>query len=197
MKPKECIRKGAETLDNGASSYRRFLDGDKEGIVEIICEYREGLTFYLYRFTGNISTAEEIAEDTFVKLCTKKPNFSGKSSFKTWLYAIGRNCALNYIKRLRFRSDKPIHEYTDISDNTDIEAEYIAKEEGIMVKSAMEKLNSDYRQVLSLLFMDECTTEEAAKIMGKTKRQIGNLVYRAKNALRSELRKEGFCNDEQ
>ncbi len=183
-------------MDNGESSYRRFLDGDKEGMAEIICEYREGLTYYLHRFTNNISTAEEIAEDTFVKLCTKRPNFTGKSSFKTWLYAIGRNCAINYIKRLKFQSDTPIHEYTGITDGTDLESEYIAKEESLIVQGAMSKLRPEYRQVLYLLFNEEYTTEEAACIMHKTKRQISNLVYRAKNALRSELRKEGFCDDE-
>ena len=64
-------------MDNGASSYRRFLDGDDTGIVEIIRDYKDGLILYLNGITGNIHTAEEIMEDTFVKLVTKKPRFSG------------------------------------------------------------------------------------------------------------------------
>ncbi len=184
-------------MDNGASSYRRFLDGEKEGMIEIICEYREGLTFYLYRFTNDLGSAEEIAEDTFVKLCTKKPKFSGKSSFKTWLYTIGRNCALNYMKRRRFVSDTPLHEYTGISDGTDVETQYIEKEQSFLVQKAMKRLKPEYSQVLYLLYTEEFSTEETARIMHKSKRQIGNLVYRAKNALRLELGKEGFGDDEQ
>ena len=52
-------------MDNGASSYRRFLDGDENGIVEIIRDYKDGLIFYLNGFTQNIYVAEELAEETF------------------------------------------------------------------------------------------------------------------------------------
>ena len=85
-------------MDNGASSYRRFLDGDENGLVEIIRDYKDGLIFYLNGFTQNIYVAEELAEETFVKLVVKKPRFSNKSIFKTWLYAIGRNVAIDYLR---------------------------------------------------------------------------------------------------
>ena len=52
-------------MDNGAACYRRFLDGDDEGIVEIIRDYKDGLMMYLNSITGNFSTAEEIMEYTF------------------------------------------------------------------------------------------------------------------------------------
>ena len=87
-------------MDNGASSYRRFrLEGDSKGLEEIIKEYRDGLIFYLNGFVSNIQVAEELAEDTFVLLGTKKPKDKGKGSFKTWLYTIGRNIALNHLKQ--------------------------------------------------------------------------------------------------
>ena len=61
-------------MDNGASSYRRFCnEGDDSGLVEIIVNYRDGLILYLNSFVGNIHIAEELAEDTFVLLGTKKP----------------------------------------------------------------------------------------------------------------------------
>ena len=78
-------------MDNGESSYRRFLAGDDEGLHEIICTYRAGLILYLNSFVQNIHTAEDLTEDTFAELAIKCPKFSGKSSFKTWLYAIARN----------------------------------------------------------------------------------------------------------
>ena len=74
-------------MDNGENSYRRFLVGDKEGLYEIICEYREPLILYLNSIVQNIHIAEELAEDTFFELAARKPDFSGKSSFKTWLYS--------------------------------------------------------------------------------------------------------------
>ena len=55
-------------MENGASSYHRFLAGDDKGLHEIICEYRTGLILYLNSFVQNIHTAEELTEDTFAEL---------------------------------------------------------------------------------------------------------------------------------
>ena len=90
-------REGYQT-DNGASSYRRFLDGDDEGLTLIIKDYKDGLILYLNGYVSNIYVAEEIMEETFFKLAVKKPKFNEKSSFKTWLYTIGRNVAIDYIR---------------------------------------------------------------------------------------------------
>ena len=54
-------------MDNGASSYRRFLDGDENGLVEIIRDYKDGLIFYLNGFTQNIYVAEELAEERGIR----------------------------------------------------------------------------------------------------------------------------------
>ena len=87
-------------MDNGASSYRRFRDnGDESGLVEIIRDYKDGLILYLTSIVGNVQTAEELAEDTFVLLGTKKPRDKGKGSFKTWLYTIGRNVAIDHLRK--------------------------------------------------------------------------------------------------
>ena len=82
-------------MDNGASSYRRFLSGDKTGLIDIISDHREGLVLYLSSFIGDFCTAEEIAEETFLKLYVDKPKFSEKCSFKTWLYTIGKHLAVD------------------------------------------------------------------------------------------------------
>ena len=82
-------------MDNGESSYRRFLAGDDNGMVELVHEFRDGLMLYLRSYTDDISSAEDCVQDTFIKLAVKKPRFNGKSSFKTWLYTIGRNIAVD------------------------------------------------------------------------------------------------------
>lgn len=69
-------------MDSGADSYRRFLDGDDEGLAEIVREYKDGLILYLNGYVNNLHIAEELAEDTFFRLITRKPKFSGKSTFK-------------------------------------------------------------------------------------------------------------------
>ncbi len=69
-------------MDSGADSYRRFLGGDDEGLAEIVREYKDGLILYLNGYVNNLYIAEELTEDTFFRLITRKPKFSGKSTFK-------------------------------------------------------------------------------------------------------------------
>ena len=59
-------------MDNGASSYRRFLDGDDEGIVEIIKHYKDGLTLYINEYVNNIFVSDKDLLFVFVQnICFK------------------------------------------------------------------------------------------------------------------------------
>lgn len=184
-------------MDNGASSYRRYLDGDDKGIVEIIKVYKDGLTLYINGYVNNIFIAEDLMEEVFFKLATKRPRFSGKSLFKTWLYAIARNVTLDYLRHnSKFACDS-IDEYSNyLVEESNIEREYLIKEQKIILHRTMRKLKSEYFQVLYLIYFEGFTNTDAAVIMKKNKRQIENLVYRAKNTLKSELEKEGFEYEE-
>ena len=97
-------------MDNGAGSYRRFLDGDDKGIAEIVGEYKDGLILFLNGYVGSIFLAEELTEETFFRLIVKKPRYSGRSSFRSWLYAIGRNTAVDHIRHSSRLSATPIED---------------------------------------------------------------------------------------
>ena len=184
-------------MDNGASSYRRFLDGADDGMAEIVRDYKDGLILYLNGYVGNIYIAEELAEETFFRLIIKKPRFSGKSSFKSWLYAIGRNITVDYIRRNSKTLNCPIEDMEEyISDKTDLERSYIKEERKIALHGAMEKLAPDYRQIIWLIYFENLSNKEAGIVMKKNSRQVNNLLYRAKQALKSELKKEGFNYEE-
>lgn len=180
-------------MDNGASSYRRFLDGDEGGIVEVIRDYKDGLVLYLNGFVQNIYTAEDLMEDTFVRLVVKKPRFSAKYSFKTWLYTIGRNVAIDYMRhnaRMAAVSDEEFQRME--CEEAGVEASYLKEEQKIMLHRAMWELKTEYRQVLYLSFFEDFDNGQIAAVMKKSKRQVENLMYRAKMSLKSELDKEGF-----
>lgn len=183
-------------MGNDADRYRRFLDGDDDELVEIIDAYHEGLSLYLNSIVRNICEAEEIMQETFVKIAVKKPKFNGKSEFKTWLYAIARNCALNYIRQRSRYADRPIDEAFCMSDETDIEQQYLIEERKIELHKAIKNLNPEYTQVLYLKFFEDFDTEAIARIMKKSKRQVGDLTYRAKKALKLELERMGFVYEE-
>lgn len=180
-------------MDNGANSYRRYLAGDESGIVEIIRDYKDGLLLYLNGFTQNIHTAEDLMEDTFVKLVVKKPRFSNRSTFKTWLYSIGRNIAIDYLRHHSKSVPASDAELQNMaSEMQDLEQSYIQEEEKRILHRALGRLKPEYRQVLYLSFFEDFCNAQIAVVMRKTKRQVENLLYRAKRSLKSELEKEHF-----
>ena len=184
-------------MDNGASSYRRYLEGDDEGIADIVREYKDGLILYLNGYVDNLYTAEDLTEDTFFKLMTKKPRFSGRSTFKTWLYTIGRNIAVDWIRRESKQTElapEDLEQYQ--KDESDLERTYIREERKMAVHRSLRKLMPDYRAVLWLVYFEDFSGREAAAILRKNDRQMKNLLYRAKQSLKSELEKEGFTYEE-
>ncbi len=185
-------------MDNGASSYRRFRDqGDESGLAEIIRDYRDGLILYLNGFVRNIQLAEELAEDTFVILGTKKPKDKGIGSFKTWLYTIGRNTAINALKRRARRWEISLDDGKQLTrDEEDLETAYIKKEQKITVHRALKRLKPEYHQILWLVYFEEFSHKEAAAVMKKSVHNVDTLVYRARKSLKTQLETEGFVYEE-
>ncbi len=185
-------------MDNGASSYRRFCDdGDESGLVEIIRDYKDGLIFYLNGFVGNIRTAEELAEDTFVLIGTKRPKDKGKSSFKTWLYTIGRNVAIDHLRRRSKYKEVSIDGCPELdSEEESLESAYIQEERKIILHHALRRLKPEYRQVLWLVYFEGFSNKEAAAVMKKSIHSVETLVYRARRALKLQLETEGVVDEE-
>ena len=184
-------------MDNGAECYRRYQQGDDSGFAELIREYMDGLTLYLNGIVGNIHVAEELTEETLVKIATKKPRFSGKSSFKTWLYAIGRNIALDYIKReTRHGCYEIVTTPQQLRDEEDLERTYIREDQKLTVRRMLRRLKPEYRQVLWLIYFEGFSSKEAAVVMKKSTHNVETLVYRARQALKSKLNEEGFIYEE-
>ena len=178
-------------MDNGASSYLRFLNGDNDSFVELVKEYGDGLILFLNSIIRDIHIAEEAANDTLMKLYIKKQQFKSEYSFKTWLYTIGRNVALNYLKKLKRHKYTPLEDFSYFSDNIDLESEYIQDEENLLIHQCIKALNKDYAQVLFLIYFENLSHTEAAKVMNKSQRQITQLLYCAKEAFKVEMGRRG------
>lgn len=177
-------------MDNGESSYRRFLNGDESAFREILDLYSENLIFFINRYVNNISVAQELSEDVFVEILLQKKRYNFKTSLKTYLFTIGRNKAVSYLRRC---ARKPEYTYEYIENEADrksIEDEFIRREQERELHEALERLNSDYKTVLHLIYFEDMCSDEAAAVMKKNKKQIENLLYRAKQALRKELESE-------
>lgn len=199
-------------MDNGASSYRRFLKGDQDAFVEIVDLYRESLIFFLYRYVGEMETAEDLAEDVFVDVLVHPRRYHFRCSLKTWLFTIGHNKAVSYIrKHARITYMDPSEAGTwaeggmmelpvqgqDQADLKTLEDVVLDSEEKRALSRAMGQLSEEYRTALHLVYFEDLSYEEAARVMGRNRKQIENLVYRGKKSLRKRLEEEGIFLEEQ
>lgn len=181
-------------MDNGETSWRRFLDGEDEGFYDIVRDYKDGLILFAYRITGDLQDAEDVAQDTFVRLAIKKPRFFGRSTFKTWLYTIARNIALDLLRRKnRTASLEDVLPYTEGADS--VEETYLRAELSCGVRQAISSLKAEYAQAIWLVYIEGFSNPEAARVMKKTGHQFENLIYRARLALKRELERRGKDED--
>lgn len=180
-------------MDNGEMYYRRFLDGDKEAFGKIIDIYRESLIFFINRTVNNLDTAEDIAADSFAELIIHKNRFNFKSSLKTYLFTIARNKAISHIRHFAKFKSVDIDECVELSDEySAFELEIEKNEQKAIVNKALNTLKDDYRTALHLVYFEELSYSDAAKIMKKSAKQVENILYRARIALKTALKKEGF-----
>lgn len=175
--------------------YRRYLNGDDNGIVAIVNTYRSGLLLYVNSYVKNMTVAEDLVEDTFFRIMVKKPPLLGKQSFKAWLYTIARHITIDHLRKNKYEH---LVLGEDVQENVSIESleeSYIAEERRICVHRALCRIKYDYRQALYLSFFEDFSNEQIAKIMGKSKRQVEMLLYRGKQALEKALMQEGLLDE--
>ena len=178
-------------MDNGKSNYYRFLEGDNEAFNDIIREYGAHLILFINGYVRNMDIAEDLMEDTFCELVFHKSRLKKEESFKSYLFSIAKNKAVNYLrksKRLTVISIDECHE--NLPDEVDIENKVIKNSDYRELYEAMEKLCVEYRQVLYLHYFELMTYDTIAKVMNKNKNQIKNLMYRAKKELEALLKTE-------
>lgn len=176
-------------MDNGASSYHRFLNGDESGFSEIVKEYSKSLLYFINGFVGNITISEDLMEDVFVELIVYKNRFKGNSSFKTFIFSIARNKAVDYIRKNKNVNQLDAGRTNDI---TELEDDIIKAEEKKILAKALGNVKSEYKTVLILLYFEEMSYDDIAKILKKNNKQIKNIAYSARKSLKVALEKEGF-----
>ena len=172
-------------MDVGASSYRRYLNGDESAFEAIVKEYRDPLTNFIFGFTGDYQAAEDVAIDVFAYLAANS-RYNFKVSLKTYLYMLARSRAIDYLRRRKRRSAVAISELDPyLSDNVTPESEFLADERKRAVHNAMSRLPEKMRTAIYLVYFENLSYSDAARVMKLSKKQIDNLLYRAKAELRS------------
>ena len=179
-------------MDTAACNYRRFLDGDISAFDDIIHELFEHLVFFVDRYVQDTHAAEDIAIDVFSDLVIHRSRYNFRVTLKTYVFMLGRSRALNYIKhRKRFQTEPLCEAESSVADRTVLEDQFLKSERNRLINQALASLPHDMRSAIHLVYFEELSYEEAASILKKNKKQVDNLLYRAKQLLRTTLGKEG------
>lgn len=176
-------------MDNGASSYNRFLNGDNTALDELVALYSDALVGFALCMVGDADVAEDIAADTFACLVVKRKKFSEDASFKAYLFKIARNRCMDYLRKAARQSDSFDLELL-IGGNT--ETDVLMRERDRLLYWALAVLPKQYRDVLHLTYFEGFSIDEIRKIMKKSTKQVYNLLSRAKSSLKKILIEEGI-----
>ncbi len=172
--------------------YDRYLEGDETGIDELVKKYGSPLTLYISGYIHDIHEAEDLMIEAFTYLFSKKPRIRS-GGLRAYLYKTARHLALRH-KSTR----KQLFGFDDLKDEpeSDILVEEVlkTKEKNQVLRLCLDKLNPAYREALFLVYFEGMSHAETASLMGKTEKQIADLVYRGKNSLRKCLEGEGISN---
>ncbi|MDR1733588.1 MAG: RNA polymerase sigma factor [Oscillospiraceae bacterium] len=177
-------------------AYRDFCNGEQTAFDEIMDAFRQSLIYFLYGLVHDPDIAEDLAEDAFVELLVHRGRYRFQSSLKTFLFSVARHKAIDHIRREKRRNNVSFDEIIEQpASSEDIAAELAASIEAEKLRAAMADLPNDYRTAIHLLYIENLSYEEIARVMNKNKKQVDNLVYRAKGALRDKLGKDSLFEE--
>ena len=179
-------------MDNGASSYRRYLAGDEDAFSEIVRMYFDNLVFFIDRYVRETAAAEDIAMDVFAYVVAFPNRYHFRVSLKTYLFMLGRSRALDYLRHRGKLKTVPLSEAEQLpTDLASAEELILDDQRKRAVNDALCQLEEQQRLAVHLVYFEELSCDEAAKVMKKSRKQVYNLLYRAKKALRTILGEEG------
>ena len=179
-------------------AYEAFCAGEQGAFDELMREFQQSLVYFLLGYVHSPETAEDLAEDTFVELLLHKGRFRGQSSFKTYLFSVARHKAIDHLRREKRRPAVALDDIAERSDDAmGPEELYLASEQAAEIAQAIRAIPKEYQEVLRLLYLERLKYEEIALLMRKNKKQIDNLAYRARQALKNSLGREAILLEKQ
>ena len=170
------------------------MAGDESCFEEIVALYENELAHFIYGMVRDCHETKQLVIETFARLAVWGGKFEGKSSLKTYVFTIGKNLAAGHLKKRAKESHLSFEEAAGLlAAEGESPYDLIEREENrLLLRGAMDGLKENYRAVLLLLYFEDMSYIQAGKAMNKSERQIRDLAYRAKAALKKELEREGF-----
>ena len=170
---------------NAEMAYRRYLDGDESAFREVLTAYFNGLTYFANGFVHDVHSAEDVAIEALTELVIHPSRFGFRSSLKTYLYAVARHKALNLVRRRGGITLVPLEE--NERDEASLEADVLDGAVKKALAEAVRGLPEPMRSAVHLVYLEGMSYDEAAAVLKKNRKQIDNLLTRAKKELREKL----------
>jgi RNA polymerase sigma-70 factor (ECF subfamily) len=169
----------------------RIIDGDADAFNYLVNQYTDLAFSIAFRIVKNTEDAEEIVQDSFMKVYKYIKNFRRDSKFSTWLYKIVYNTAITKSNKNLKSSSLSYDDNLEVNNDMVSVASNIAslkkEEQKKFINLALDKLNEIDSLLLSLYYLSENTIEEIEEITGFSKSNIKTRMHRARKKMYEEL----------
>ena len=182
---------GLKQLDD-SGVVARYLEGDRSAFAELVERYQTRLLNFIYRTTGDRERAEDLVQETFIRVYRHLHRFDQTKKFSTWIYTIASNLAKN---ELRNRSRNPLVLFQTLRRTWDADQRPLEWEDNTYrpddlfrkrhlrrtVEAAVAELPEHHRTVFVLREVEGKTYEEIAEITGCNLGTVKSRLNRARN----------------
>ncbi len=164
-----------------------FIAGDKQALEALFKRYLKPTYYFIYRYVANKEEAEDVIQETFVKVWKNLKKFDQKKSFKTWVFSIAKNTALDFLKKKKaipfssFEDEEGQNPVLDaLRDPGPISSELIAEKEAAdLLYKNIDNLSPKYREVLLLRLDNQLVFREIAAILKEPLHTVKSRYRRA------------------
>ena len=176
------------------------LKGDNESLESLISLYLKPVYNFIYRYIGNAQDADDITQEVFIKMWRSLKKFDQNKNFKTWIFHIAKNTAIDFLKKKKdvsfsaFESEEGKNILTEMLADTALSAKDASEKEETAqaLNSAVGKIPQKYGKVLSLYYYDQFNFREIAERLSESINTVKSRHRRALLFLRKILEKNSL-----
>ncbi len=183
--------KAQMTTNNDQIIIDQIIQGNTQVFAVLVDRYKDLVFTLALRMMKNREEAEEVSQDTFIKVFKSLNKFKGDSKFSTWIYRVGYNTCLDRLKsNKRKQQTVEINEFTEHQVKTLDDALSLmeAKERKQAIQDCLQLLPSDDCALLTLYYFEEKSLDEIAKVVNLTANNVKVKLFRSRKKLTTILR---------
>ena len=176
---------------------RGLRERDMQLVADLVERCQHRLVRYLLYLTGRREYAEDLAQETWIRVLQRGSQYNGRQRFDPWLFAIARNLAIDYLRKKRkvvqtasLPDDRDEILLVSSSGPSPFEAA-ARSEDAIRLAGQLQILSPLYREALLLRFQEDLSLPEIAQVLGAPVTTVTSRIYRGLAALRSAFEEGG------